>query len=253
MKFDDTTVSAYKNYGGLFSKVKAVDDPNEATRFFTFGLSKGTSQENADSYARFDLSSQEQVKNINFHVESIASNDNKGDIRNMISSQELKYSTAGTVNKFTASTTKGADELTYQENDPENHVLSFAQASPSEEWQEASTTYENAEEGYQQARKDLEKAQKRLDDIKNGESIDEDANAPSDDPGKTGLSMYAAKTEHVVNGEYYNLKSGSSITPNFLKAVMIPSITAREAGRRLRNVAYSGLGCSSSRTRFGTG
>ncbi|MCI6464030.1 MAG: hypothetical protein MSA90_00990 [Faecalicatena sp.] len=237
---DGPEVSAYENYGNVFCKALAVDDPNDATKFLTYGLNKNTEIRKKNSYARFELPSNENVKEIKFYVSGIASS--QEDISQFIESgKEVAYSTAGTVNKFIASTTQGAADLVYDPANTENHVLSVADAAISQDWQEANLAYENAKEDYQKAVEALKEAEEKLEEIRNGGSIEDDVNAPLDDPEKSGSSMYAAKTEADVTGAHYKLKSASKEGKNILNMIQIPSKTAKDSGRKLRNITYSDL------------
>lgn len=237
---DNKLIKAYKNLGNIACSVTSVENEDDATQFFTYGLDKSTEAGKADSYARFELPSNEKVKEIHFYVGGIASY--KGNISQVIESgTKIGYSTAGTVNKFIASTTRGAADLAYDPADPENHVLNFADAESSPDWRDADLAYENAKKDYQKALEILEEANERLQEIQNGGSIDDDINAPSDDPEKSGSSMYAAKKTVAADDIYYTLKSAGNEGKNVLNMVQIPSRTAKESGRRLGNIVYSDL------------
>lgn len=236
---DGKTVKAYKNFGDSLCQAVTTDHPDEATRFFTFGLSY-VSGGTHNSFGRFELDNSSQISDITFQADYVATY--KGNIYGLLKGDSISgtgYSTAGTVCEFVANAVLPGEELNVTDgivrnvSEPENPL-------DKEAWDSASAAYETAKQNLETAAAALEQAEEDLETIRNGGSVGVDGQAPLDDPNKSGSSMYASKTAQT---EYpsYNLRSASKAVPNFLEAAKIPSITAREAKRRLEAVSYSKL------------
>lgn len=241
---DGTTVTAYKNWGDSVCQAEAVEDPAEATRFLTFGLNYNNAGAAQKSCGRFELDTRDEISDITFQADYVATY--QGDVsslykENTNSIGKTEYSTAGTVSEFAASTVLSGGELSASGG----RVLDASEPVDQEaykKWEEANSAYEAAKTNLESAVKAWEQAKEDLETISNGGSIGDEGQAPEDDPGKSGASMYASKTEETAyQPSYYNLRSRSPVTPNFLEAAKIPSITARNAGRRLESVNYSAL------------
>ncbi len=239
-----TTVKAYKNWGDSVCQAETTEDPDKATRFFTFGLNYNNSGAADKSCGRFELDTRDVISDITFQADYVATY--QGDVsslykENTNSISGTGYSTAGTVCEFVASTVLPGEELTTSDG----KVLDVSKpvdAEANAKWEEATSAYEAAKKNLESAVEAWEQAKADLKTISNGGSIGDEEQAPEDDPGKSGSSMYASKTEETgYQPSYYNLRSGSTVTPNFLEAAKIPSLTARNAGRKLEAVNYSAL------------